>query len=364
MIEQQQIRNAVEGVVAAALLAEDWTGSLARLAEAAGARDAVLMRNSASRMITAVVTDEAVEGVARFAAGNAPPNSRYGRVRIGLKDQFRIDHDDYADDELGRDPFYQEFLRPAGVFWHANAVLSSGRGEHVELSFKRKIEAGPYSRRDAEMLNTILPDLRAASRIARQMLDAEARGAAQILRNRGLLTIELDRWGRALAVHEAPAAVPLPIDIVNRRLVASDRSCQAGLDRALAGALSSDTGRIELAALNDADGKRFVLQVHPLPGRTRDLFLSASAVAVLLERDRPPGASFRNAARTIGPLFGLTEREAEVACLRAEGLEFPRIAAFLGISPDTARTYLKFAYDKMGVGRQAELSALITRLTH
>jgi DNA-binding CsgD family transcriptional regulator len=296
-----------------------------------------------------------------FAAGNAPPNSRYSRVRIGVHNQFRIDHDDYSDEELRRDPFYQEFLRPVGIFWHANAVLNTSYGEHVELSFKRRTDDGPYARGDAEILNTMLPDLRAASRITRHMLDAEARGMAQMLRNRGLLTFELDRWGRVLVAHGDAEGRPLPVDIINRRMVAADQLCQPGLDRAVAMAMQPERDQIALAALNDADGRRYILQIHPLLERTRDLFLAASAIAVLIERDRSPGYS-RPSARTIAPLFGLTEREAEVACLRAEGLEFPAISSLLGISPDTARTYLKFAYDKIGVSRQAELSALITRL--
>jgi DNA-binding CsgD family transcriptional regulator len=361
MIDRDRIRIATEAVVAAALLGEDWTGPLAGLAAAAGARDAVLMHNTESRTVTAVVTDEAAETVAAFVAGQAPPSSRYARVRIGPQSGFRVDFDDYSDEELKRDPFYQEFLQPAGVFWHANAVLHAGHCEHVELSFKRRKAAGPYSRDDAETLDVVLPDLRAASRITRQMLDAEARGVVRVLKNRGLLTLEIDRWGRVLASHEGSGNRALPVDVINRQIVAVDRSCQAGLDRALAVALQPDSGRIALAALNAADGRRYILQVHPLPNRARDVFLAASAVAVLIDRDRPAGHSL-SAARHIAPVFGLTEREAEVACLRAEGLEFPAIAALLKISPDTARTYLKYVYDKIGVSRQAELVALITRL--
>jgi len=85
-------------------------------------------------------------------------------------------------------------------------------------------------------------------------------------------------------------------------------------------------------------------------------------VAVLIERDRTPAHALVSAL-AIARLFGLTERESEVACLRAEGMDFAAIAGILGISPDTARTYLKFAYDKIGVSRQAELAALITRLS-
>jgi hypothetical protein len=71
----------------------------------------------------------------------------------------RVDHDDYTDTELARDPFYQEFLRPAGYFWHSNLALTDGRDEVVELSLKRLHKAGPYQRADAAMLDVVVPDL-------------------------------------------------------------------------------------------------------------------------------------------------------------------------------------------------------------
>ena len=363
MLDHVRIQTAADGVVEAALAGEPWDEPLLHLAHAAGARDAVLMRNSPTRMMAAFATPEAAEAVAAFAAGRAPPNSRYARVRIGPRDGFRLDHDDYESEELARDPFYQEFLRPAGLFWHANAVLDSFEGEQLELSFKRRIGHGPYAQRDAEALDAILPDLRAASRIARHMLDAETRGMSRLLKARGLLTVEFDRLARVLATHGESRLSHPPVEIVGRRLVAVDRICQPDLDRAIATALAGGNRQIALAALTGADERRYIMQIHPLPGRARDIFLAASAVAVLIERDRPPARSLAF-AQPIARLFGLTEREAEVVCLRAEGMEFTAIARILGISPDTARTYLKFAYDKIGISRQAELAALLNRLSN
>ena len=153
MLSVDTIKSAAGGIVAAALLAQGWEAALERFAQAADARDAVLMRNTPSRMVKALATGESAGAVAQFAAGNAPPNSRYKRVRTSPLLGFRIDHDDYADEELAQDPFYQEFLRPNGVFWHANVVMTSGRDEYVELSLKRRIERGPYQPEDVAVLD-------------------------------------------------------------------------------------------------------------------------------------------------------------------------------------------------------------------
>jgi DNA-binding CsgD family transcriptional regulator len=361
MIYADRIKAAVDDVVAAALLGEGWEESLARLARAAEARHAVLMRNAPHRVVAVVSDDGAAEAIADYMAGRAPPNSRYRRVDTGRADGFRVDHDDYSDDLLARDPYYQEFLRPKGIFWHANATLVPGRDEYVELSLKRSIRLGPYQRDDAAILNSALADLQAAARIARNTLDAEARGMSWALGRRGELVVEIDSSGRVLSHQSASEAGPThPFQIRNDRLAAVDPLAQAVLDRAVAKAVARP-GRMGVAPLAGPDGRRYLLQVHPVPGPARDVFLSAQAIAVLIERDRQPSAVAVEPS-AIRDAFGLTDREAEVAGLLAEGLDVAAIAVRLRIRPDTVRTYLKDVLEKTGTHRQAELVALLARL--
>ena len=197
MIDRGSIRAAVDDVVAAALLDEGWDAALTRFAHAAGARDAVLMRNTRHATVVGVATEEAADTVAAFIAGKAPPNSRYDKVKAN-SGGFRIDQDDYSDAELRRDPFYQEFLRPAGVFWHANAILLFGPDEMIELSLKRQATKSPYTRQNMAILDSALPELRAAARVAKTSLDAEVRGMERLLRNRGDVIVRLDGGGRVL----------------------------------------------------------------------------------------------------------------------------------------------------------------------
>jgi hypothetical protein len=174
-----RIKAATDGIVAAALVGEGWESALAGFAEAAGAHGAVIMRNRPDRLVSVIASAEIAEPVADFAAGRAPPSSRYARVGANRTVRFRVDHDDYSDDELAADPYYQEFLRPHGFFWHANALLMSAAGETVELGLKRRLRAGPYQRQDAAIIDAVLPGLRGAATLASRTLDAEARGAAK-----------------------------------------------------------------------------------------------------------------------------------------------------------------------------------------
>jgi DNA-binding CsgD family transcriptional regulator len=355
----EAIRAAADDLVSAAILAQGWEDALARFALATGARDAVLMRNRSRAMIAAVVTPEVAGAVAEFAAGRAPPNSRYWRVKADPSG-FRIDQDDYSAEDLARDPFYQEFLRPHGMFWHANVILAPGPDEYVELSLKRRFGLEPYQTDDRALFDCVLPELHAFARIGKGVLDAEARGMAGLLGRRGTPIIELDSRGRVLPGQSAGEGNPdCPIRIMRQRLVAPDGATQLAVDRAVASALS-ETGRLGLAALTGADGRRYFLQVHRVPGLARDVFTTAAGLALLIERDRSPG-TLQIDVSPLRSVYGLTEREADVAALLAEGLDIEAIAARLMIRSNTARSYLKDALQKTGATRQAELVALVIR---
>lgn len=64
--------------------------------------------------------------------------------------------------------------------------------------------------------------------------------------------------------------------------------------------------------------------------------------------------------RPSGPGPGLAPRELAVAALYAEGQSYKAIAARLGLSPATVRTYLRDAYLQLGVRNKVELGARLT----
>src|SRR4051812_13370824 len=106
--------------------------------------------------------------------------------------------------------------------------------------------------------------------------------------------------------------------------------------------------------------RRYLLQVHRVLGRVRDVFSTAAALAMPIERDREP-AEMRIDLAGLRSAYGLTEREANVAALLAQGLDINAIAGQLTIRRNTARSYLKDALQKTGTTRQAELVALVAR---
>jgi DNA-binding CsgD family transcriptional regulator len=359
MLHGEALKTVVDELLTAALLGDRWEETLARLAAAAGARGAVVSHNKGNRAVALMATGEAAGPASAFLAGLTPPSSRQNRVQPMLHGGFRVDHDDYTDDELGRDPFYQEFLRPNGFFWHANARLADGPDDcYADLSFKRAAAAGPYQRADVVVLDTILHDARVAARVTRRVVDAQASGVAQVLRKRGDAVFELDAWGRVLRSDAAAAEFEAsPVRVLRRRLVATDPGAQADLDRAVARAVTPPRATA-VAPLPGVDRRPFYLQLVPVTGRAHDVFLAAAAVGVLIEpgrRRHVDKAMFRHT-------FGLTDREVDVALLLEQGLDLATTARRVGIEIGTARNHLKRVFDKTDTSRQAELVALLARL--
>jgi DNA-binding CsgD family transcriptional regulator len=360
MVHADALGQVAGDFLSAALMDDEWEAALARFSAAIGARGAVLMRCRGHRLVSDISTEGVRQHITDFLAGRAPPNSRQVRASRNYTDGFRFDYDDYSAEDLARDPYYQEFLRPNGFFWHANVRLDGDQDEEIALSLKRDIRRGSYEEADRGALNAILPGLRAAARVARSMLDGEAAGMVRLLQHRGSSIFELDSWGRVLRTHSFDEDADCPVRVRARKLLACDRIAQPGLDRAIA-AGAATPGTPAVAVLTDDSGETCFMQLVPVGGRARDVFRAAAAVAVLIRRPKQPRLPVNYAATRAA--FGLTDREAEVTHLLGEGLSVIDIARRIRVKVDTVRDHLKSAFDKTGTSRQAELVALLARLT-
>lgn len=107
-----------------------------------------------------------------------------------------------------------------------------------------------------------------------------------------------------------------------------------------------------LSISRDNTDRPLSVVVAPLPAET-----GSGRVAVILvsdlERQSLPTQD------TIAKLFDLTDAEARLALVLGEGLRIEDAAERLGITVNSARTYLKRIFSKTDVTRQAELVRLI-----
>jgi DNA-binding CsgD family transcriptional regulator len=103
-----------------------------------------------------------------------------------------------------------------------------------------------------------------------------------------------------------------------------------------------------------------ILYVLPIPmaDSAMSQFLGQARVIVLAidpEDAQPPDPSL------IRDILGLTLGEARVASLVGTGVSPRDAAQKLGIAEETARSTLKRIFSKVGVSRQSELTALMSR---
>lgn len=358
MIRRDSAELATDEFLAAALLSDGWETALQQLAEAAEAGGATLMRLRNTRPLAVLSSTGWAEADTQMLAGDAPPSPRRFFPDHLFGQGFVGDLDIWPDEALHRDPFFQEFLRPRGVFYHAKARLADDHDERISLSLKHLSRLGPYEPTDIATLDCLLPKLRMAIRIARRVLDSEASGLTRTLRDRGDPVFELDTWGRVLRAHGEDDTAQFGVVVRERRIRATDRRAQGALDHAVATAVREPHQPAVTTVIN-RDGDRRFLHMVPVTGRARDVFLSTAAVAVLIDpgRDKAGPQTY-----LIRQAFGLTRREAQIAILLADGLSLPTIAERLRLGLGTVRNHMKSIFGKTETRRQGELVALLCAL--
>ena len=151
-------------------------------------------------------------------------------------------------------------------------------------------------------------------------------------------------------------AVRLALDLVPDVLLMDLRMPRVG-DAVRAGALGyllKDLGRADLLrAVRDA--ARGVPTLHPAAQEQllRDVAGNGSAAG---------GANARGAAdRAAPPRVALSRREREVLQLVARGESNKRVAAALGLSEGTVKSYLSGVFEKLGVGDRTQAALWAVR---
>jgi hypothetical protein len=176
--------GASDRLLEAALADDALDVALERFAHAAGAEGLTLVRqpaghaNGPGRSEFALATPSVREPVGEYLAGRAPPDPRYAKVNPAPSQGFLTDYDQFSADDIRRDPYYQEFLRPWRFQWHACAQVGDLEGDGLlYISLKRGIRRQHYARAEIRDLNRCLPRLRVALSASQSVRKARRDGA-------------------------------------------------------------------------------------------------------------------------------------------------------------------------------------------
>ena len=263
--------------------------------------------------------------------------------------------------------FYQEWLRPQGNYiFGAQVTLSrSGRSELTRISYDVPEKLGHLEGKAARILSQVAPHFRNALEIGARLgsLSNASLAFAALLERVADAAIAISRGRKILYANSAA------VDLFAKRLVVRQspltklQFVSPPAEEALTYALSQLQSNRNPASQNFTIVVNGTLRfVHVLPLRLPQSMVTLGtttpvALVVIAESRRA------NALPT-GILrgFGLSEREAIVAVLIADGLTVKEAAARLGVSPLTIRNQLATGMTKLGARRRADLATVLAGL--
>lgn len=269
-------------------------------------------------------------------------------------------------DSFERSEWYNDWLRPQGLYQGTAAILAKTSDVITEFSVIRPRSQGEMPPDRLALLRLLVPHFQRAVRVHRELRQKDAGIRAAL---HGLACLD-----SAAFVTDEKARVVF-LNSVAEDLLRSSRTMRLGRDRVLTAfnpmltnqlhacvAGATATARLSathpggMISLPRTEGRPLIALISPFRTETAGL-ASPSAGALVLVRDPD---------RTAGPdpdelqtLFGMTPAEALTAIALTAGDTLSGIAAARGVSLETVRTQSKRAMEKAGVGRQAELVALV-----
>jgi DNA-binding CsgD family transcriptional regulator len=344
----------VDEIYEAAVIPDRWIGVLDRLAHLAEAEGTLLF--AAAPGEPRWLSSEKIQS--RIQSWVESPfyksNPRGERLVPTRESRFLTDLDAFTLEELDREPFYTNFLRPNGLGWCVGTSIHSPAGDTLVFSVEKAHARGPVPRQVAEKLDSLRPHLARAAVLSARFGLERARVTVEGLNLLGLPATILAHGGRVIAANQALLAYAPEIRIVaGDRMEFANQKAQALFAAACIGRPSASG--ISVPVSRSATRAAFVAHVLPLRGKGRDIFSSAELllyITPVIQQAGPP-------PEILQALFDLSPAEARVVALLAQGHSVQVIADKLSVQPNTVRVQLKSVFSKTGTSRQAELVSLL-----
>ncbi|HWA01332.1 MAG TPA: helix-turn-helix transcriptional regulator [Caulobacterales bacterium] len=267
--------------------------------------------------------------------------------------------------------YWQTIIRPLNIGSGLLGVVRTADDNQkpVILNYYRRVGAPPFTRRDADALNLLLPHVRRALGI---LLDSNAAAdphVGELYDSLSAPAFLYDAAGKLVHRNQAAHALlqaKLGVSLRDGRLVLADTEAQRNFEDALTRVIGESWTRkfrtgAELLAQPPAGGSPLVLVVTPLGAENPIAQWAAPVrcVVFVLEEKLRADATLETRLRR---LYGLTSAEAQIGIGIAGGATLPEIARQRGTRPSTVRAQLKGAMAKMLTRRQSQLAAMISRL--
>lgn len=288
-------------------------------------------------------------------------DQRHAGVPLLMKVGVIDDSDCINSDGIARHPYYQEFLAPHGLRWFAGIKVACG-DEFWCLSIQRRIEQGPFPAEDKARLAALSRSLSTSAALARALAASTVSGALNAFEMSNTAVALINRHGDVYKLNRtAETLLRGEIRISSRRVVSVDPGATSALARALYQLMWRTTAAALSAPVMLPRANRAPLLAYPakLSALAANALADCQAIVIFIDPEERRTAS----ERLLQSGFSLTPTQAKLAARLATGASLADVSNELRISKQTGRQHLKRVFEKMGIGRQSELVALLNSIT-
>jgi DNA-binding CsgD family transcriptional regulator len=347
----------IDKIYEAAVVPERWISVLDAMAQISDGVGAMLFAHMPASM--QLVCSESLQTVCDdWLNGPWLESNGRGKRLIPIREpRFLTDLDAFRLEELDREPFYSEFLRPRGLGWCVGTAIHSPAGETLVFSVERENQKGPVGRSQVDALDSLRPHLARAALLSSHIGLERARASVEILQAIGFPAAVLASDGRAIAFNDALESCTPSVRIGARdKVLLSRPGSSSSLEDILSALRKPPAGGRSFPLTPRPDKPPMIVHVLPMRRSALDIFSGAYALMYVTEvtMQRGPRPALLEA------LFDLTAAEAKIASQLVEGRSVGEIALERGVEPNTIRKHLKSIFAKTDVSRQAELVGLLT----
>lgn len=348
----------VSRVFEAAALPELWPDALDAMAAHAACEAGVLIASDASPHTVIAANAIGMAALQKYNEGNwAARNTQGPRTLAHGEPEFISDYDIFTPEEVERDAFYRDFLRPVGLAWGCGTAVQAPTQNRIIVSLHRRYEAGPLATDITRRMTALRPAIARGVFLASRLRLQEASNAVHVLELVGLPAAALTVSGKISAANELfQNYVPRMILDHSDRAHLSHPGADARFDETLAKrrALGRSDG-VTLPIAGHQGEPPYTVHLIPVEGQAHDIFSSLSWLLLIVPVANRPGVS----VEILRGLFDLSPAEARVSRGILEGEAPSDIARKSGLSAETVRSQLKAAFAKIGISRQTELVRLL-----
>ena len=274
-------------------------------------------------------------------------------------------------EEYEKSQFHREWVTAKDYVDVVSCVLEKSPTSHAVLTVLRHRDQGLADEEAYRRMTLIAPHVRRAVTISR-MVELKTIESEFLKETLDGLPAAILLVGQDARIHVANASARASLaaatllaevkGVLTVRDTAGQRALRAAIADAAQGDKALGTSGITIPLSNQADAK-FVATVLPLTsGARRGLSASYNAVAAIFIRKAE--LELQSPLSALAEAYRLTQREISVLMAVVEVGGVPAVAAMLGLSNGTVKTYLKSIFRKTGARRQADLIKLVAGMAN